>query len=485
MTLFRTVDGVVQWFDNGGNPINPDGSPRGGPTLDALGGPDGSYPDASFAPQGVAPITPAAPPAAPSFANLNVYVTDASTGGPLAGVDVTIGTDPATAIDHPTDANGRTSFVVPIGATVIVTVALEFYSSVQAQVPIFDASDHTFSAALTPQPGRRARGGVPVTQGPGFPAPGGGASGGGVPPGIPSQIVLHESGTLEELTPVTSGLAGDAGTPAHRAVTFETRLGVPSITAESFALFDIGGFGPSPSGILTGIVGALLGLFRSSSGSADISRLSNVVNNLGQLLLQTVSTIADLAARTVHTETQAGGLFDHLLGGILGPIINALAALIRGGSGGLGTLFGPISQSLSKLLALVKHVYDTWLRPILKFIDTTRQILRVLEAFHLKWAAAADAALGRLEGKLSAPLLLAIQEINKTRTVVNRIVTLDGALQRVTLLKGLTKHATCVQRALDQAPMAAPGTYPAKLPAITPTMDVATWRAGLLDRRTT
>lgn len=439
MTLFRTVDGGVQWFDNAGSPINQDGSPRGGPSLAELGGPDGTYPDPSFAPDAPPPPPPpigAPPPALPGgFHNLNVYVR-ASSGGPVVNATVLIGRDYGNGTERTTDGNGFANFGVGVGYAFGVHVAAAGHQDGGTSVIVSDTSDHWVNLALSPVAAPAGTGTTPGTTTPGAST--------GQPIGVPATIVLTSAGELGALTPVAS-TAGDAP-PAFgpRRVALEVRGGVPSFAADAFSGFDVPTFGFSPGGIILGIVSGLIGLFKGSSGSADVSRLTNVVQNMGQLVLSLASTLADFTARSVHTDTQSGNIFEHLLTGVLGPIINALASVIRGGSSDLAKLFGPISDSLKKLLGAVRHLYDTWLRPLLKFIDTTRQILRVLEAFHFKWAAAADAALGRLEGKLSAPLLLAIKQLNLVSNQVNRIVTLDGALQRVTLVRSHIKHAACI-----------------------------------------
>lgn len=569
MTQFRTVNGVVAWFDTDGNPINPDGSPRSGDTLAALGGPDGSSGFAPAPPDVPPPIVVAPPAPAPielphpalpgGFHNLN-FLVRASRGGPVVDAHVIIGRDYGNGQNRQSDGNGFANFgvlnepaldwevvapgfnpsigqVTIAGADVDLPVTLYETSAAPAPPP----PPVPVPAPAPPQPGTHTfydlnfrvsdaagqavynatvtldqdfgNGATRTTDGYGFcdfgvyagatiawrvDAAGFATSTGVVTAsvgglevpvtlvagvGAPPHGTTAPPGQISPLTPVDSGLAGTPPAPGHAAVQLETRNGVPSFTAQSFGALDVGAFGPSPVGIFVGIVSSLLGLFGSNSGGGDISRLATVLQNTGQLLLQTVQVVADLTARSVHTDTQTGGLFDHILGGVLGPIINALASVIRGGAGDLSKLFGPVSDSLKKLLGTVKHLYDTWLKPIIRAIDITRQVLRVLEAFHLGFAATLDAQLGKLEGKLTAPMLKVISEINKTRNIVNRIVTLDGALQRVTLLQSLTKHQTCVQRAIDNAPMADVGTYPGKLPDPPPAMTLDEWRAGLLSGR--
>lgn len=370
----------------------------------------------------------------PQYANLNITVTAAATAAPLAGATVLISPDFGNGTQRTTDGNGFANFGVLVGADVEINILKAGFVNNDHTIHIDDASDHAYAIAL-------------VRSGAG----GGGGGGGG-------EIIIHP-GFIDDLTPILPNVPVDVAITGFTPATFETRDGVPSFTAQSFGALDIPGLGLTPGSIFATIIGGLIGLFHGSSGEATVTRLAGVVQNMGQFLLQLATTVADVSTRSVHAETQGGHLFDRILGGVLGPIINALASVIRGGAADLGKLFGPLTDSIKKLVNVARHIYDKWLRPILHAIDVARQILRVLESFHLKWAAEADAALGRLEGKLSAPLLLAIRKLNEVSGVVNRIVTFDGALQRVTLLKSMVKHAPCVNNVWWNSQASKPGQY--------------------------
>jgi hypothetical protein len=276
--------------------------------------------------------------------------------------------------------------------------------------------------------------------GPAPPAGGGSTGGGGsipVPPVVQTgpAIVVGPAPTIHSASDYASLSFGSSGTDFG------------------------GGFG----GLIGGIISGIASLFGGNNDSAEISAINDRLSNLGNFVLQAIGALTNQVNYNTGSDQIGGNLWAKIFGGILGPIVGLFSGLIHGVSGDLSKLLGPLSSALGKLRDQIRHIYDAWLRPILRVIDTTRQILRVLAALHLQWAAAADAALGKLEGKLTAPLLLATKKINELSNQVNRIVTLDGALQRVTLLQSLVKHAGCVQRALDSAPLAPPGTYPDKL----------------------
>ena len=82
---------------------------------------------------------------------------------------------------------------------------------------------------------------------------------------------------------------------------------------------------------------------------------------------------------------------------------------------------------------------DRYFRPILNTITVTRQILRLLARFRLKWAQELDRKLAELEDLLLFPLREALLRLNQAMNWINRIITLDGLLQRVTFIRSLLK----------------------------------------------
>jgi len=402
---------------------------------------------------------------APITAALKVTTVDSATAAPIAGALVTIADASGPSAPFPTDATGAVTLVVVVGTTISVTVAKTGYSAFQVVLPITDALDHFVSAVLTPIAAPPKETPVPTTP----PTP-------STP--VPPVVVLNPpAGGGVTAPPDDSHVQPPA--PVLTPVVYDVRGGVRSISPVSLGSTTVPSFGDGPGGLISTIIGGLVSLFGGGASGADIAKISQRLDSMGTFVLQLAQTLATYTTRDTHLSALDGGLFDKVIGGVLGPIVNALAALIRGGSTDLGKLFGPISSALTKLLNTVRHIYQAWLKPILHVIDVTRQVLRVLAAFHLQFAAALDAQLGRLEGKLTAPILALQSKINELRNVVNNIVTLDGALQRVTLLQSMVKHAGCVQRALDSAPLAPPGTYPDRLTVDDPSQLVPDVQAAL------
>lgn len=105
----------------------------------------------------------------------------------------------------------------------------------------------------------------------------------------------------------------------------------------------------------------------------------------------------------------------------------------------LDDTFGPVLHWLRRLRDTLIRFWATYVRPILDIIDATRRVLRVLSSLGLHWAAALDAKLASLEEKIEAPFRALLQKVNEIINIVNRVVTLDGLVQRVALIRSLVR----------------------------------------------
>lgn len=102
--------------------------------------------------------------------------------------------------------------------------------------------------------------------------------------------------------------------------------------------------------------------------------------------------------------------------------------------------FGPLIKNLELLRAWILRVYDRWFKPIFATIDALRATLRVLETFHVPFAAAIDRKLADLEARLLEPINEAMARINQVINWVDRIVTFDGLFQRLTLIESQWRY---------------------------------------------
>ncbi len=123
----------------------------------------------------------------------------------------------------------------------------------------------------------------------------------------------------------------------------------------------------------------------------------------------------------------------------------------------LNKTFGPTLRWLLKLRAQLLKFWKTYVRPWLDLIDVTRKLLRVLSSLGLTWARALDKRLGEIEEAIEAPFRFVLGKLNEIINAVNTVMTLDGLLQRVALVRSLARDYKYAWMAIVQ-PYSAPVT---------------------------
>jgi hypothetical protein len=125
---------------------------------------------------------------------------------------------------------------------------------------------------------------------------------------------------------------------------------------------------------------------------------------------------------------------------VLKPLLVKVAKLIDQFRKWLEHIFKPLIDFVTKIRTWLQRIYKDVLRPILDIIDAFRLFLRGLGALGVDWAKELDQQLGRLEQKLTAPLLLAIKTVNEILGVLDRIMTLDGIFTKLIWLQSLAGY---------------------------------------------
>jgi hypothetical protein len=113
----------------------------------------------------------------------------------------------------------------------------------------------------------------------------------------------------------------------------------------------------------------------------------------------------------------------------------------------LERVFGPLAAWLRRVRDWVISFYGAYVRPILDVIDLGRRALRVLGSLGVDWARALDARLGALEDLIERPFHLVLAKLNEVIGWIDRVITLDGLLQRAAFLKTLARD---VHEAVNQ-----------------------------------
>jgi hypothetical protein len=105
----------------------------------------------------------------------------------------------------------------------------------------------------------------------------------------------------------------------------------------------------------------------------------------------------------------------------------------------LDKTFGPTLAWLRRLRDNLLRFWARFVRPWLDLIDVTRKVLRVLASLGLNWARELDRRLADIEARIQRPFTLLLAKVNEVINIVNRVVTLDGLLQRVALVRSLAR----------------------------------------------
>lgn len=103
--------------------------------------------------------------------------------------------------------------------------------------------------------------------------------------------------------------------------------------------------------------------------------------------------------------------------------------------------FAPVLRWLHRLKDKVKEIYDRFVRPVVDAIEFIRQLNRILQVFHVDLLAGLDRTLAQIEDTLRKPFLWVEQKITWLENTIDRIITIDGLIQRLTLLLSLQRYA--------------------------------------------
>jgi len=96
---------------------------------------------------------------------------------------------------------------------------------------------------------------------------------------------------------------------------------------------------------------------------------------------------------------------------------------------------------LEELKQHIRDIYDRFVRPIVDVIQFIRQLNALLALFHVDLLKKLDAVLAKVEQRIEDPFIKLNQWITWAENQIDRIITLDGFIQRFTLLKSMAKYA--------------------------------------------
>jgi hypothetical protein len=190
-------------------------------------------------------------------------------------------------------------------------------------------------------------------------------------------------------------------------------------------------------GAIVSILSGLFGLFRGKQDTGSKLAFEGLRGSITEMGRSFLSSIVDVAGKLAAII----GTFIRFVQKTFARLYEQLAKLVTRIARILDRIFGPIIDFLDKIRGHLKKFYDKVLRPIIDTIEMVRSFLRLLSLFGIEWSKKLDAQLGQLEQYILAPFEFLVQKLNQALDLINRIITVDGLLQRFTLLGSMLRDA--------------------------------------------
>lgn len=210
--------------------------------------------------------------------------------------------------------------------------------------------------------------------------------------------------------------------------TLDGALGPPGVSVAFFGIFGA-------------IVTAVSSIWRVARGAVTatlkiaIEGIRWAVNNLTRFVVAGLKKSAVFIQRSMQT-------FYRWLQRSFRSLVRMLDRAVTWLHGTLTRIFQPILDWIDRAKAWIRRIYDRFVRPILDLIEVSRRVLRVLAYLGVDWARALDRQLARIEQLITFPFEWVVSKLNEVVGWINRIVTVDGLLQRVILLNSLFRDYT-------------------------------------------
>jgi len=107
-----------------------------------------------------------------------------------------------------------------------------------------------------------------------------------------------------------------------------------------------------------------------------------------------------------------------------------------------------VQAPIDQMRRNIMDIYNTFFKPIIRFLDSLRVFVRILSIFNRKLAAKLDSRLFALEAKIMWPITTALRRLNSISSHLRAIVTALGYLDRVLILETLRRDALLVWEVL-------------------------------------
>ena len=107
-----------------------------------------------------------------------------------------------------------------------------------------------------------------------------------------------------------------------------------------------------------------------------------------------------------------------------------------------------VQEPIDRMRRNIMGIYNTFFKPIIRFLDSLRVFTRFIALFNRKLAAKLDARLWSLESKILWPITTALRRLNSISSQIRAYFTALGFLDRVLLLESMRRDALLVWEVL-------------------------------------
>lgn len=103
--------------------------------------------------------------------------------------------------------------------------------------------------------------------------------------------------------------------------------------------------------------------------------------------------------------------------------------------------FAPVLRWLHTVKDHLDAIYKRFVKPVIDTIEFIRALNRTLQVFHINVLRELDSVLAQIERRIEEPFLWVRGKITAIENLIDRIVTFDGLIQRLTLIASMSKYA--------------------------------------------
>jgi|SRR5215831_13691483 len=195
-------------------------------------------------------------------------------------------------------------------------------------------------------------------------------------------------------------------------------------------------------------IGELIWKGLEAAGRVTLEILQWTVANLSLVVAKIRNGLSALGSGLLQGLTRVWNFTRAIYDDVLKPAWGKFWGWFDKFTAWLDRTFRPVLTWLERLRDNLVSFWRTYVRPWLDLIDVTRRALRVLSSLGLTWARALDARLGAIEDAIERPFRFVLAQLNLVIDAVNRIMTLDGLIQRLALIGSLARDYEYAWRAI-------------------------------------